>query len=249
MEEMGRDQFFDAFAAAWGAQQHVAMIGPTGRGKSTVAKGILARRPGRQVILCPKGPDPTLEGFGNRVKSWPPSWLTDTRPTEGGPIWDQSHFVKGFPKLKDIHKQQRILRLEPSLKSEEDFAGMEDHFRRAILDAWKAGVHTIYVDELGVAAVDLHLYKLINMVMVTGRSKGTVILSAVQAPRNVPRSTYDQSQHVLLWRQRDKEGVKRISEISGVDTDEVKAAVQELDYHAFLWVDAIKDELTLVRAD
>ncbi len=246
---MGRDEFFDAFAGAWGSQQHVSMIGPTGRGKSTVAKGILARRPGRQIILAPKGADPTLAGFGKQVKSWPPGIFVDKRPNEGAPIWDQSHFPKGFRKLKDHERKQRILRLEPPLKSEEDMETMTAHFRRAIVDSWRDGVHTLYIDELGVAAAEMHLARLINLVMITGRSRGTTILSAVQAPRYVPRSTYDQAQHVLLWRQRDKEGVKRISEISGVDTDEVKGAVVDLDYHEFLWVDAVKDNLTRVRAD
>src|ERR1700748_169221 len=86
--------FLAWFRRAWKPGQHVAMIGPTGEGKTTFASGILAQR--KYVIaLDPKGEDETLSASGfERVLHLPntrvdPLWRV--RHWEASRQWDRIH--------------------------------------------------------------------------------------------------------------------------------------------------------------
>ena len=71
-------------AEEWKPGQHVALIGPTGEGKSTYAVGILALR--KYVLaLDPKGEDETLAASGyERLTCWPPPGKVRERIAQGG---------------------------------------------------------------------------------------------------------------------------------------------------------------------
>lgn len=222
------DTFLHHFAQQWRMDQHVSLIGPTGRGKSFIARKILERRPGRILVMCPKGVDKTMAGFGERITKWPPPWATQ---------YDHSD------------KAQSIMRLEPRVKKVEDLAKVRVAFARAFRDGFRKGNMTQYVDELQVTADPkmMGLGKLIEANILLGRSRNLSIVSAIQVPRWAPRAAYDQASHVLLWRQRDRPALQRIAEISGVDTRLVQQTVKGLSFHSFLWVDTQRDKLFIVE--
>lgn len=226
---LDRKSFLWRFARDWKADQHVSLIGPTGRGKSYTARQILSQRPGTVIILAPKGVDETMRGFGYRIKKWPPNILTPG-PSEKTGQW--------------------ILRLEPDVRSPKDMAKMRSYFGKALLHAFKKGKVTMYIDELQVTADPrmMNLGKLIEADILMGRSRDLSVVSSIQVPRWAPRASYDQASHVLLWRQRDRPALQRIDEISGVDSNVVKKLVKTLDFHEFVWVDAAKDRLYIVSA-
>ena len=86
-------QFIPWLRTAWEPGQHVALIGPTGEGKSTFAGGILNQR--KWVLaLDPKGEDETLSATGyKRLTRWPPSSKDRDRIAEGKP----ARFIIGGP--------------------------------------------------------------------------------------------------------------------------------------------------------
>src|SRR6266487_6122459 len=64
--------YLEWFAAAWKPGQHIALIGPTGEGKTTHAVGILNMRKW-VMAFDPKGGDTTLGKMKlRRITSWPP---------------------------------------------------------------------------------------------------------------------------------------------------------------------------------
>lgn len=226
---LDRQSFLHRFKTAWKADQHVSLIGPTGRGKSYTARQILSQRSGKIVVLAPKGVDETMRNFGHRIKKYPPGIFTPGPKSNGD--W--------------------ILRLEPPVKKTEDLAKVRVAFAKALQHAFRTGNVTLYVDELQVTADPrmMGLGKLIEADLLMGRSRNLSIVSSIQVPRWAPRAAYDQASHVLMWRQRDKPALNRIGEISGVDTLSVTKAVKELEFHEFLWVDATKDQLYIVGKD
>lgn len=222
---LGRKPFVDMLTERWKADQHLSLIGPVGRGKTFTARQLLTRRPGRTLILAPKGPDPTLDGWGHKINRWPPGPFVP-RPKDGA--W-------------------RLL-LQPPVKRTKDLPAMKESFGKALEQVFRQGDWTIYVDELQVLADPrmMGLGKLVEQLLVMGRSRKISVVSSIQVPRWAPKAAFDQASHVLMWRQRDKPALKRISEISGVDTKEVEGLVRTLDFHEFVWVDAHNDELYVV---
>ena len=67
------DDFLKWFDDQWEPGKHLALIGPTGEGKSTFAVGALSLR--KWILaLDPKGEDETLSKSGfQRLTRWPPS--------------------------------------------------------------------------------------------------------------------------------------------------------------------------------
>jgi hypothetical protein len=182
------------------------------------------------MVLAPKGPDKTLANMGRKATRWPPGPFFDKRPDANG---------------------QLLIRLEPPLKKTDDFPKMREHFDRALEHCFRQGDWTVYIDELVVMCDprgDMRLGGKIHRLMVAGRSRNTTVMSAAQMGTNVPRSAYQQSQHFLLWRQRDRDALRRVSDISG-DTDLIRAEMGKLGYHEFLYVNAVKDTVYRVAAD
>lgn len=225
-----RDRFRQLFRERWGVGEHVSLIGPTGKGKSYTARQILTDRPGRSLILAPKGADKTMAGFGHKITRWPPPYLTTPRPKAG---------------------QHWVLRLEPPLKKLEDSERMRGEFGKAIAAVFRMGRWTLYVDELQVTADPRMMGqgKAVEQLLVMGRSRGISVVSSIQAPRWAPRAAYDQASHVLMWRQRDKQALKRIDEIGGIDPGEIEAVVRTLNGHEFVWIDAARDQYYTVSAN
>ena len=225
---LDRNSFLNRFSDAWEPDQHISLIGPTGRGKTFTARQILERRHGTVIILAPKGVDKTLRGFGYHIKKWPPPFYVPGPNKSGN--W--------------------LLRLEPRIKTPKDLAKVREEFAKALLRGFSKGSMTVYIDELQVTADPrmMGLGKLIEADLLMGRSRDLSIVSSIQVPRWAPRAAYDQASHVLMWRQRDLPSLRRIGEISGVDTRKVMNAVKELAFHEFLWVDAARDRLFKVGA-
>lgn len=192
----------------WRPGEHVALIGPSGRGKSTLAEHILKRR---KFVVCLdfKGDDPSLRRWGWEVsRVWP--------------IADEASRLAGREVTAADGSKRRVvdpirIRLSPPVKTRGEIEDAKAVFSGLLEDVFSTGDWCLYCDELLIAAKQ-HRFDLgrpIEDLMVYGRSRGVSMVNATQAPRWIPTETVDQAQHFFIWPVRDFRGLERVEEIMG----------------------------------
>ncbi len=211
-------KFLPWFGDRWKPGQHVALIGPTGVGKSTFAVGIL---PLRKYVLAldTKGGDSTLrrlesQGF-QRIASWPP-------PKE---VW------------RDIEEGRPArLIVGAVVRTRDELPALRQAASDALDAAFDMGGFTVYVDELQIAA-DPRMMKLAGQIernLIAARDKGVSMVTSYQRPANVPRSASEMSRWLAFWYTRDVDVVNRLAEMAGRSKAEIRGAVRALEENAIL---------------
>lgn len=209
----------------WRQGEHVTLVGPTGCGKSTLARGILSMR-SYVVALGTKPRDRTLDGLrreGYRVsRHWPPPW-----PPEFAP---------------------RVL-LWPKIDSVNDLPAQRETIRQAIEAIYRAGGWCVFADEGEyVANPDyLGLGPQMRMLWQQGRALDVSVVLACQRPRHVPLAAYSQATHLFLWRSSDRRDLDRLAELNGADTGTLKRLLPRLPKHEALYVNTRDGELFRTR--
>lgn len=186
--EMSRAEWLASFRARWRQGEHVALIGPTGSGKTGLASDLLAIR-AYVVALAVKRHDDTLGMFqGYKIlKRWPPEY-------------GQKHV---------------ILWVKP--QSLGDTLVQRDRIMRALDNIYHAGGWCVYFDDLSYIADTMKIRMPIVVFLNQGRSSGISAVCATTRPRKVPTEAFNQCRHVIAFQFDDKEEVKRIAEIAGLD--------------------------------
>lgn len=211
-------RFLEWFRRRWRPGDHVALIGPTGTGKTTFAVGIL---PLRKYVLAidPKGGDSTLSaltkhGF-RRSTTWPISAADRRRIEKGEPV----RLIMGPVVRTRVDRDKQRVLLEKTLEG-----------------AFVEGGWTIYVDELQLLA-DRRMMKLGTSVeenLVAARDRGVSMVCSFQRPANVPRAASDQASYLFLWYTRDVDVVNRLGEMAGRPKSEIRGAVSGLAKYSVL---------------
>lgn len=196
----------------WKQGEHIAIVGPTGSGKTTVAKDIVSIR-GYAVMLAVKKFDDTIELFKKAgfkiIKKWPPDHL-------------------------DKHV---ILWVKPD--NLEALASQREKLQAALEDIYISGGWCIYFDEAGYIAGHLGLSQQLSVLLNQGRSSYISIVCAMTRPRSmtarIPSETLNQCRHLLIFRYTDEREIKTISEIAGIPYRNMVQYQQELDKHDFIY--------------
>lgn len=222
-------EFWPRFASSYKATrddaQHVAILGPNGTGKTTLAMQIASLRP-YVFVLAAKPRDREMlrmlkaggyrpypgaglpeSGSGNRrCYLWPPNLGVRSRP------------------------HQRAV-----------FAG-------ALAQAFRVGVWHGLIDEGHYLAETLKLAPELKQALQMGRSNGHGIILAAQRPAWLPRDVYSASTHLFLFGTNDAADLKSISGLNGVNDKTVRDCVATLGRdHKFLHVNTATGELTISR--
>jgi hypothetical protein len=210
------DTFLQWFKQAWDPGQHVALIGPTGEGKTTFAAGILNLR--KYVLaLDPKGEDETLSNSGfTRIVSWPINSEMRDDIREGKPC--------------------RLI-VGGSLRTDEDMKRLTALMRQTVAGVRAEGGWTCYADEFQLLA-DRRMFGLdkeIEGMLISARSRGTSVVTSFQAPAWVPKAATRQATFCVLWPTRDADMIKNVAQSMGRPWQDVVAAVRELpSYHSLV---------------
>lgn len=203
--------------------EHVAIVGPTGSGKSVLlialCEVIATRkgkdgRPARVVIFGTKTRDDTLTKLTARgwpvIKKWPPSY-----GQEHCIVWPKG----GDPETKTA-RQRAVFR--PLLNTIFHEGGQtlgldeESDFERSQPDGFGlAGLMERYWTE--------------------SRGNKVTLIAGTQRPRHVSRSMWSEPSWVFIYPPEDDDDLKRVAELSGAK-QQVLELVDDLGGHEFLCV-------------
>jgi hypothetical protein len=223
------DDFLKWFGDEWEPGKHLALIGPTGEGKTTFAVPVLRMR--KWVLaLDPKGEDETLQKSGwQRIKAWPPS-----------------------NKIRDdvaAGKPARLL-VGGGVRTKDDMVQLTKLMHAAVEGCRGEGGWTIYADEFQLLA-DRRMYGLdkeIEALLIAARSRGTSVVTAFQAPAWVPKAGTRQASFVVMWPTRDRVMIKTVAEAMGREWHDLAEAVDELPpFHVLVIPKQIRKPMVLTH--
>jgi len=221
VEPLVWDDFTSWFRGVWNPGEHMAVIAPTGAGKSTFVGGILDAR--RYVLaLDPKGGDSTLSKVGfQRLTAWPGDKRMSQMVEENDRNGEPSRYIVGG-KSRTPEEQDK---LRATMK--------------ATLDgAWSMGGWTVYADELQILTDRrmMNLQQECDRMLIAARDRGVSFISSYQAPAWVTPHASRQATWVAVSYTRDAAVVDRLAEILGRPKQEIRGALQGLDRFSWLIV-------------
>jgi hypothetical protein len=209
----------------WRQGEHVALIGPTGQGKTTLALELLPRR-ASSLIIATKPRDRTLSGLTGRgggytrVREWPPP-NSDTRRVLFWPKWATP---------ADDRRQARSI----------------DH---ALHEVFRSESWCVFVDDVQHLTEHLKLRSTLTALWLQARSLDISVLSATQRPRIAPLEMFNQSSHLFLWNTGDDDDLRRLGGLGGMSGKEVRAIVGKLPRYQSLYVNVRDRTMAITKAE
>lgn len=217
------DKFFQEWQ--WDTGQHVTIVGPTGSGKTVLARYLLRKAPVER--RGDPGPFVVVLGIKNRDKELYGAFQKDgyRRVTKFDPNPDE-----------DVWEERVLYAPIP------EHAGTEGRKERAKLlgDALqgieKAGYWTTYIDDVQYVASQLGLNTELEEIWIKGRSEGLSLMVSSQEPVHIPVMAYGQATHLFLFSNPDLRRAERMAELTGMNREITRETVLQLPDHEFLYV-------------
>jgi hypothetical protein len=195
----------------WQHGEHVALIGPTGQGKTTLMRSILPLHP-FVVIFATKPRDDSMDAF----------------------IRSGYVVLQRWQSIDPTQMPRRIL--WPNASSLYSENTQAEVFRDAMEKIYREGAWTVAVDELWFLTNKLKLSGEVKTYLLQARSLDISLVAATQKPAWVPTEVYDQSTHLFLWRNNDGRAQQRLGEINNADASLVRDVIGRLERHQVLYI-------------
>lgn len=206
----------------WRQGEHVAIVGPTGCGKTTLESQLLDIR-GYVVLFATKVHDDTLK------KDFPNFHVIDKWPPE---IYQNKIIL--WPNTKKANTADEIAKAQYTV------------FRNALSRIFRERNWTVVFDEQHYLCETLKLAKENTMYLHQGRSSGLSVVNGTQRPSWVPVVTYSSATHAFIWRTPYRNDLRRLAELGGTNMRTLQANILELGKHEFVYVNTRNG--TIVRS-
>lgn len=206
-EKLGYVEFIQRFKRIWKQGQHVALIGPTGCGKTTLAHDIELMRE-YVAVVATKQKDESLDCYKSfsRISQWPP----------------------------DYHEKLVLFWKKPKVLG--DFRVQREAIYAVLNDVYKVGGWTIYFDDLFYVSDTLRLKDAIRMFYTQVRSNNVSIVASMQRPFWNPVEALSQSTYACLFATHDLRDIKRVSECFSIPFHELQTGILQLKEYQFLFI-------------
>lgn len=201
----------------WRQGEHLVIVKPTGGGKTTLLGALLPyQKTVATVVLVTKVFDETFtkqfskrDGW-HRIEEWPPP-----RYANRVLLWPKP----GKTVRETVAKQHRIFR---------------DALDRIFLErGW-----TVVCDEEHYLCKTLGLTPEVEMFHHQGRSSGLTVVDGIQRPKFVPLITFSSATHAFIGNTTDRDDLKTLANLGGVDAKLLAQEAMSLDYYEFLYIPA-----------
>lgn len=240
VEVIPRKEFLHEFGRAYQPGQHVTMIGPTQRGKTTLCLELLKHviSPKLKCVILagkPPGRDGTMARSPDYlnltvIEEWPPSTFERlvTRNKNG-------YLLRPYQTMKDLNKDKQNLATQ---------------YRRAMLDCYSAPPDKpviIVIDEAHHVQNDLKLKDEYEAPLMRGAPVDAE-WSLIQRGRYMSYLAYDAPEHLFIFYDPDRSNSQRYSDIGGIDPKRTQYLVENLQTHEIKTGQTISEALYIRRA-
>ena len=215
---------FMTYVFDWRQSQHVALIGPTESGKSTLQYAILPKRK-YVTFFATKPRDRTLDTFAQRggfvrIEDWP--------PRRGRGRFSRPVTAEEMPR--------RLLWPDATRMSPETMEHQRQVFLRAFHDIYGSGGWCTVWDEFWMMCSILGMEKEARIMLQQARSNDISFVIGAQRPSRIPLEVFDQTTHLFFWRDNDEANLKRMGGIGWMSANEIRAFVANLEPHQVLYI-------------
>lgn len=206
----------------WLPGEHFALIGPTGQGKTTMELNLLPLHP-YVTVFATKPRDETMDHLLH------------------------SGYVK-FERWHSVDPKQFPRRvLWPNAKSIDSTDTQSAVFHHAFGAIYREGGWTVALDELWYINNILKLGMDVKQYLLQARSLGISLLAATQRPAWIPLEVYDQSTHLMFWRDNDETNLNRISGIGWRSANLIRELVSGLERFQVLYINTRTGRMVRTR--
>lgn len=232
-----RAQFVKQFGKGY-SQQHVTFIGPTQRGKTTLAVQLLS------VCISPEDPTVILAG----------------KPADRDPTMRKAsellnlRVIKSWPPVRTIsdrYKKRNGYILKPLGKADssvDEEAVLEREFRKALKSLYSSKKPVIItVDETSLIYEDLKLKKEYDAPLKRG-APIVAVWSLIQRGRHISYHAYDAPEHIFIFYDADESNRIRYAQIGGVDPKLVQQIAANLECRKVATGQTVSQALYIERA-
>lgn len=228
------DQFTARFH--WKQGEHVALVGPTGQGKTNTAFWLLPKRK-FVTVLATKPKDESLEKFGAR---------NGYRVLDGKKrLFSSPTVIQQWRGLTAKKAPRRIV--WPNARRLDSEALQRSTFQYVMADIYMRGGWTLYIDELWYVGNVLGMTHEVKKYLQQARSMKVSLVISSQRPAWIPVETFDQSSHLFFYRDSDETNLKRIAAIGWLNANTIRNAVARLPQYHVLYVNTRTGDMMVTK--
>lgn len=223
--EVSWTKFLSGLHSGWSQGHHISALGRTRGGKTTALVQILDDRKYVIALLTKRHDDlfPLLKKRGFKM-------------------------IDDLSKRPGISEAPRVaIHLQPDGLKKEDGRAQADRISRLLHQVWLERGWTLYLDEIAALADTLGMGAELRSLWKEAASSKVTLVAGTQRPARVPLEMYSQPRFLMLWATQEREELRRLAGMNGMNAELVRDVVQQLDRYEVLVADLWSGEMVRTR--